>query len=871
MSFVALRGAAAGAGRMLARRGFRASMQAKALRCLHTEVTDGYFELIGDTPLVELKNASRAASDHHKETAPESDVPDAAEMGRVFAKLEGHNPAGSIKDRVITNIVFEKLKKLEDPGDGTVPTLCLVTSGRAGVTMAKISKFISTPKMKMVIVTPANYAEKEAPKILRNNPDVGVVYSFEELEQSDKDCNIVFLPGNFMSVLGTATQHCSDNDDWHIVDQHNDVYSTDAHEITSAEILQQCPSVTDVVCAVGTGATAAGLRLHLPDHINVHARPAESGQIDGIADVDRYDNFCDSGELVGYATEWFNAADAITHQRLLREDGIIAGQSSGATFWLGHKIARANKDARVVIISADGRVEMETGVGLKRDTSPPAARRPAPTTNRQRMAQRNAGRSLSTSTTAADRARGHQRRSFSSAASSSEPAPEWRDHVIIGGGPVGSATAWFLAERGLENAQEEDGSDMPSVALVHDPRNRGAHEDWSRLARLSFDGPKEEFELSQHALELLDLVDEVRSMQSGAEVVPLRPGMLFVASPGTAMAELCARGEGYGDDDFKRVDPSELESLYPGNEFALPSDTLCWTSSKGYCVSPLELAETQRKTAEAYGAELLEGVAGVNVSPRDPSVFEVVTELNDGGTIKFETKKCYLMTGGHNKRLLNESVERGHDALRVTPFDDTYITAISTVRYKHVNHPSTPKEGSGHVVTPIVLGQLKVPDLLPYEANFSIVAEEYGDVLKTRLSGAAGQETIDTVAEMEQLNDDKNEQMAADYQALFGNLFPFLDTSAPLDFNRCITYRNHDPAYSGTSLVAHHIGDEGSDDRGTMLTTVGCFGVGVKFGPALGEAAADFVEGKELVRGMNVLDSRRAPTASDGDFVERAW
>ena len=53
-------------------------------------------------------------------------------------------------------------------------------------------------------------------------------------------------------------------------------------------------------------------------------------------------------------------------------------------------------------------------------------------------------------------------------------------------------------------------------------KNKGAHEDWSRLARLSFDGPVEEMNLSRHAIGLIDLIDEVRSMQSGAPIVPVR-------------------------------------------------------------------------------------------------------------------------------------------------------------------------------------------------------------------------------------------------------------------------------------------------------------------------------------------------------------
>ena len=60
------------------------------------------------------------------------------------------------------------------------------------------------------------------------------------------------------------------------------------------------------------------------------------------------------------------------------------------------------------------------------------------------------------------------------------------DHIVVGGGPVGTATASQLGERNFEVEDSE------SVLLIHDPKNPGAHEDWSRLARLSFDGPEEE-------------------------------------------------------------------------------------------------------------------------------------------------------------------------------------------------------------------------------------------------------------------------------------------------------------------------------------------------------------------------------------------
>ena len=158
--------------------------------------------------------------------------------------------------------------------------------------------------------------------------------------------------------------------------------------------------------------------------------------------------------------------------------------------------------------------------------------------------------------------------------------------------------------------------------------------------------------------------------------------------------------------------------------------------------------------------------------------------------------------------------------------------------------------------------------MIDFQANFSIVAEEYGDVLKTRLSGSIGSETIESVADMHNIGDDQNAEMAETYQNFFGNLFPFLDTEEPLDFNRCVTYRNHNPNFSGTSILEKKVGGA------SILTTPGCFGVGVKFGPALGEAATAHVLNNEVQTGMNVFQSgsKELETADeDADRVERAW
>ena len=89
---------------------------------------------------------------------------------------------------------------------------------------------------------------------------------------------------------------------WRLVDQHHDVSGMYAHASTALELLCQHPDLTDVVCATGTGATAAGLRNYLPASVNVHSRPANSGTVGGLTDINRYDNFCDANSLVGYNT-----------------------------------------------------------------------------------------------------------------------------------------------------------------------------------------------------------------------------------------------------------------------------------------------------------------------------------------------------------------------------------------------------------------------------------------------------------------------------------------------------------------------------------------------------------------------------------------
>lgn len=148
---------------------------------------------------------------------------------------------------------------------------------------------------------------------------------------------------------------------WAILDQHFDINSMHAHQSTAEEIFKQLPTITDVVCTTGTGGTAAGLRKYLPAHVNVHARPAKPGAIDGITDVRRYDNFCDVGLLEGFEDNFFDKTESVETQKELKTFyNITAGESSGAAFALAKEISSKNPKAHVVFIAADGYTSQDT-------------------------------------------------------------------------------------------------------------------------------------------------------------------------------------------------------------------------------------------------------------------------------------------------------------------------------------------------------------------------------------------------------------------------------------------------------------------------------------------------------------------------------
>lgn len=280
----------------------------------------------------------------------------------MYAKLEGHNPGGSIKDRTLCSIIFAMLRSGKLPRKGG--TLCLVTSGSAGFSLLKIQEQLKTiPELaiNVVVVMPKPYAKKPIPSEILAFPGVKVfdcqpkqLTAEISANGSTNSANVMLLDGVFMDVLNETKELAAANG-WEMLDQHYDANSMHGHRSTALELLEQLPGLTDVVCATGTGATAAGLREHLPDHIRVHSRPAVSGSIDGLSDVNRYNNFCQTSQLEGYNLSTFDSNVAVKETSCLYEDfGIRAGPSSGATYGLAKEVRANNPNAQIAFLCADG-------------------------------------------------------------------------------------------------------------------------------------------------------------------------------------------------------------------------------------------------------------------------------------------------------------------------------------------------------------------------------------------------------------------------------------------------------------------------------------------------------------------------------------
>jgi [CysO sulfur-carrier protein]-thiocarboxylate-dependent cysteine synthase len=280
-------------------------------------VARNLLELVGNTPLVELE--------------PVGDV-------QLYAKLEGQNPTGSIKDRIAKSMIgaAEASGELEPGRELLEPT-----SGNTGISLALVAKLKGYP---LTCVMPEN-ATEERKRLLR-------LFG----------ATIVFSPAAEGSngAVRLALELAEREPRYFMPFQYaNDANPRAHYEGTGAEIADALDRVDVLVAGLGTGGTLMGtgerLRETFPDVVVAAAEPLpgdpvmglrslDEGYVPPILDVSKLDRKV----LVS------NEESVREVRRLLDEEGIFAGVSAGAVGHVARKLAGELEEGVVVAILADG-------------------------------------------------------------------------------------------------------------------------------------------------------------------------------------------------------------------------------------------------------------------------------------------------------------------------------------------------------------------------------------------------------------------------------------------------------------------------------------------------------------------------------------
>jgi cysteine synthase B len=290
-------------------------------------------DAIGKTPLVALQRIGAA------ENATRNTV--------VLGKLEGNNPAGSVKDRPALSMIQRAQERGEiKPGD----TLIEATSGNTGIALAMAA---AIKGYRMVLIMPEDLSIERVQtmkafgaELILTPKSGGMEYARDLAEQMKRDGKGVVLD-QFANA---------DNPRIH-------------YETTGPEIWADTHGkITHFVSAMGTTGTITGVARFLkeknPAVRIIGAQPSEGSRIPGIRKWPQeylpkiYDP-ANVDELV-YVSQ-SDAEDMC--RRLAREEGIFGGISAAGACWVAQEIARREKDATIVFIVCDrGDRYLSTGV-----------------------------------------------------------------------------------------------------------------------------------------------------------------------------------------------------------------------------------------------------------------------------------------------------------------------------------------------------------------------------------------------------------------------------------------------------------------------------------------------------------------------------
>jgi cysteine synthase len=289
-------------------------------------------ESIGHTPLVELPRLS-----------PKPTV-------RIYAKLEGRNPTGSVKDRVAKAMIDSAEEGgLIRPGQ----TILEPTSGNTGISLAMICRRKGYP---LKVVMPENVTEERTALLRMYGAEI--VYS-----EGAKGSN-----GAVEMALDLAERDPT----YYMPYQYGNEANPRAHyEGTAPEILEELDEVAAFVGGLGTGGTLMGngrrLKEEDPETLVVAAEPMQGEPVQGLRSLD--DGFIPpiiDLALLDRKIMVSNLDAIVWTKRLLDEEGVFAGVSAGAIASVASRIAGELDEGNVVfLIPDDGWKYLSSGVYTK--------------------------------------------------------------------------------------------------------------------------------------------------------------------------------------------------------------------------------------------------------------------------------------------------------------------------------------------------------------------------------------------------------------------------------------------------------------------------------------------------------------------------
>jgi len=288
-----------------------------------TNVAHDVLDLIGNTPMVDVSALS------------------ANPNVNIYAKLEGQNPGGSVKDRIARAMV------LAAEADGTLTpgkTIIEPSSGNTGIALAMIARLRGYP---IKIVMPENVSIERRQML--------EIYGAEIIVTSGKEGS--------NGAVRHARQLADENPEWVFLYQYANMANPQAHyDTTGPEILADVPTITHFVAGLGTSGTLMGVGHFLKDNkpsVKVLAvEPPIGEMVDGLRNLEE-------GYIPPVFEKWggldlldgkriVRPRESVEYVRKLADLGIFAGVSAGAAIAGAVRTSEKIDEGTIVAIVADG-------------------------------------------------------------------------------------------------------------------------------------------------------------------------------------------------------------------------------------------------------------------------------------------------------------------------------------------------------------------------------------------------------------------------------------------------------------------------------------------------------------------------------------